>query len=104
MVTKTNLWRFLRGRGGLSGSFASLYLNPQDSFTVILLTNNRNSSVGDLTAAIDAILRGETFEIPKKSIEMTIRTEIWYNGFEHGMQVLESIRENEPEICDFENR
>ena len=89
---------------GQSDNFeASLYFNPKDQFRVLLLTNNRNSNVGDLTTAIDAILRGEPFEIPMKSIEMTIRTEIWYNGFEKGMRVLESIRKNEREIYDFEN-
>lgn len=82
---------------------ASLYVNVQDDYTVILLTNNRNSNVGDLTMAIDAILRGNPFEIPKKSIEMTIRTEIWYHGFDRGMQVLESIQKNKREIYDFEH-
>ena len=89
---------------GQSDNFeASLYFNPQDQFTILLLTNNRNSNVGDLTTAIDAILRGEPFEIPAKSIEMTLRTEIWYNGFQKGMDVLELIRKNEREIYDFEN-
>lgn len=82
---------------------ASLYVNPQDDYTVILLTNNRNSNVSDLTSAIDAILRGNPYEIPKKSIEMTIRTEIWYHGFDRGMQVLESIQKNEKDIYDFDN-
>ena len=89
---------------GLNDNFeASLYVNLQDGYTVILLTNNRNSNVGDLTTAIDAILRGNPYEIPKKSIEMTIRTEIWYHGFDRGMQVLESIQKNEKDIYDFDN-
>jgi CubicO group peptidase (beta-lactamase class C family) len=89
---------------GQSGNFeASLYYNPVDDFMVILLTNNRNSNVGDLTTNIDAILRGEPFEIPKKSIEMVLRTEIFYHGFEKGMQWYHHIRKNERDIYDFPN-
>lgn len=89
---------------GQSDNFeAAMYYNPQDEFTVILLTNNRNSNVGDLTSAIDAILRGETFEIPKKSIEMMLRTEIFYNGFEKGIQVYKSISKYERSIYDFKH-
>lgn len=89
---------------GQSDNFeASLYVNVKDQFTVLLLTNNRNSNVSDLTVAIDAILMGEPFEVPKKSIEMILRTEIWYNGFEQGMRFLDSIRKNKWDIYDFEN-
>ncbi len=89
---------------GASDNFeASLYHNFQDGFTVILMTNNRNSNVGDLTNAIDAILRGEAFEIPKKSIEMSLRTEIFYSGFEEGMQWYDSIKKYQRNIFDFEH-
>ena len=34
---------------------------------------------------------------------MTIRTEIFYKGFEKGMKLLDHIRNNEREIYEFEN-
>ena len=82
---------------------ASVYVNEKEKFTIILLTNNRNSNVGDLTSAIDAILRGEPFEIPKKSIEMSLRTEIFYNGYKKGIELFRQILDSERAIYDFEN-
>ena len=89
--------------GQLDNFEASLYVNRPEEFTILLLTNNRNSNVGDLRTAIDAILRGEPFEIPKKSIEMTLRTEILYNGYEQGLALFREILETERDIFDFDN-
>ena len=44
---------------------SSIYVNPADAFTVVLTTNVKNNNVGDLTTAIDAILRGEDFVTPE---------------------------------------
>lgn len=71
---------------------SSHYINLLDDFTVILMTNNKNFNVGDLTNAIDAILRNEPFTIPRKSLYMALRTETFYNGFESGIKLLTHIR------------
>lgn len=43
---------------------SSIYVNLVDDFTVVLTTNVKQNNVGDLTTAIDAILRNEDFVIP----------------------------------------
>ncbi len=89
---------------GQSGNYeASIYHNPVDKFTVIFLTNQRGNNLGDLTAGTDAILRGEEFEVPKKSIELSLRAKIYHKGYEKGMKFYDSIHKYTPEIYDFEN-
>lgn len=82
---------------------ASMYHNPEDDFTVVLLTNNKNFNVGDLTSAIDAILRGEPFQIPRKSIYMNLRTAIYYDGFVQAMKWYESVKASQRVMYDFAN-
>lgn len=79
---------------------SSHYINLKDDFTVILMTNNKNFNVGDLTNAIDAILRNEAFTVPRKSLYMALRTEIYYNGFESGKKLLTHIRSYKKELYD----
>lgn len=88
---------------GQSGNYeASFYCNTKEKFTVIFLTNQKGNNLGDLTNAVDAILRGENFSIPKKSIELSLRSRIYHHGFEAGMEFYEFIKKNEREIYEFE--
>ncbi|MDN7128246.1 beta-lactamase family protein [Pseudidiomarina sp. 1APR75-33.1] len=80
---------------------SSLYHNPGEQFTVLLLTNNKNFNVGSLTNAIDAILRGNEYSVPLASIYMNLRTRIFYDGYENAMQWYVDISSNEREIYDF---
>lgn len=82
---------------------ASLYVNLQDDIAIVLMTNNKNFNVGDLTTNIEAILKGKSFEIPKRSINMALRTEIFYNGYEKGMRLYEQIRKGERHMYDFDD-
>lgn len=89
---------------GLSEHFeASFYYNAMEKFTVIFLTNQRGNNLGDLTNAIDAILRGEKFSIPKKSIELSLRSRILRYGYKAGMDFYNRIRKEEFDIYDFKN-
>lgn len=81
---------------------ASYYYNTKDKFTVIFLTNQRGNNLGDLTNAVDAILRGEDFSIPKKSIELSLGSKIYHQGFEAGMEFYEFIKKNKREVYEFE--
>lgn len=93
------LWH---GHQGSSYNFeALLYVNRPKDITVILMTNNKNFNVGSLTMAIEAILSGEPFEIPKKSVYMDLRTEIYYNGFAKGILFYDDIRMNKRNAYDF---
>lgn len=79
---------------------SSHYVNPSDGFSVILMTNNKGFNVGDLTNGIAAILRGNDYEMPKKSLYMALRTEIFYRGFESGKKLLERISSDESDLYD----
>jgi CubicO group peptidase (beta-lactamase class C family) len=97
---ENNDWTMHYHHGSSYNFESSVYISPQDKFTVILMTNNKNFNVGGLTTAADAILRNEPFEIPKKSLYMALRTEIYYNGFESGKQLLAYIKNNEQDLYD----
>ena len=89
---------------GQSGNYeASFYYNEREKFMVIFLTNQKGNNVGDLTNSIDAILRGEEFSIPKKSIELSLRSKIYYEGYEAGMRFYDSIKKNSFDIYNFKN-
>ena len=89
---------------GQSGHFeTSIYYNALDKFTVIFLTNQRGNNLGDLTVATDAILRGEEFQIPKKSIELSLRAKIYHYGYEKGIKFYDSIQKYARDIYDFKN-
>ena len=70
---------------------------------MIFLTNQRGNNNGDLTNAVDAILRGEEFQVPKKSIELSLRSKIYNHGYEAGLKFYEAIKKNGSEIYDFQN-
>ncbi|HER40524.1 MAG TPA: hypothetical protein ENO10_04815, partial [Salinimicrobium catena] len=74
---------------------------PDPGYTIILLTNNRCNELGDHINAIDAILRGNEFEIPRRSIELSLRAKIFHEGYEAGMVFLNDIRRNEADIFNF---
>ena len=75
---------------------------PDPGYTIILLSNNRSNQLGDHINAIDAILRGQEFEIPKRSIELSLRTKIFYEDYEAGMDFLKRIRKDQTDIYNFE--
>ena len=75
---------------------------PDPGHTIILLTNNRCNELGDHINAIDAILRGEEFGIPKRSIELSLRAKILHEGYEAGAAFLNSIRKDQADIYNFQ--
>lgn len=75
---------------------------PDPGYTIILLTNNRCNQLADHINAIDAILRGNDFEIPKRSIELSLRAKIYHKGYKAGISFLDSIRKNAENIYNFQ--
>lgn len=74
---------------------------PDPGYTIILLTNNRCNELGDHINAIDAILRGNEFKIPKRSIELSLRAKIFHEGLKEGMEFLKNIRKEQAHIYNF---
>lgn len=85
----------LHWHSGSSYNFqSSLCYFPQDKFMILLMTNNKNMNLGDLTTAIEAILRGREFELPKKSLYLSLRTEAFYSGYEKALELYKDIKED----------
>ena len=74
---------------------------PDPGHTIILLTNNRCNELGDHINAIDAILRGQDFSIPKRSIELSLRAKIFHNGYDAGIKFLKEIRDHQADVFNF---
>lgn len=93
----------MQWHAGSSYNFeSSHYINSVDGFVVILMTNNKSFNVGDLTSSIDAILRNKPYEIPKKSLYLALRTEVFYHGFESGKKLLNDIIANERQLYELD--
>ncbi len=59
---------------GSSSDFEALtYSAPIENLSIILLTNNKNSRVFEIKDAIKAILKGEPYKTPKKSILLLVK-------------------------------
>ncbi|MFC0183569.1 CubicO group peptidase, beta-lactamase class C family [Pseudarcicella hirudinis] len=79
---------------------ALMYSNLQKDITIILMTNNQNFKVHALKDAILAILEGQPYKVPKKSIYLDIREKV-LNNFEQGIAFLNQIKASEQNKYDF---
>ena len=62
---------------GSSADFEALmYTLPSEDINIFLLTNNMNFKVFEIKDAIKAILKGEAYKMPKKSLLMALRKNI----------------------------
>ncbi len=63
--------------GGAITGFTSFILRvPEDGTAIILLDNRQSGALGKIAAAINALLHGEKYELPKERIEITVDTAI----------------------------
>lgn len=75
------------------------YLGSSDT-TILLLSNNQNFKLGELSAAIAAILDEQPYQIPKKSIYLDIRGKL-ERQFEDGLAFYRDLKWNKSENYDF---
>jgi CubicO group peptidase (beta-lactamase class C family) len=79
---------------------ALLFSSADDGTDIELLTNNQNFKLFQLKDAILAILHGQTYVVPKKSIYLDIREGLAAN-LQEGMANYLRLRESGKEIYDF---
>lgn len=90
------------GHIGSSYNFeAGYYANRADDLTVVILTNNKNFQIGSLAVAVEAMLKGDPYEVPKKSLYLALRTKIEREGYEAGAAFFREIRANARDVYDF---
>jgi CubicO group peptidase (beta-lactamase class C family) len=79
---------------------ALLYSDSTDPVTIVLLTNNQNFKLFQLKDSILAILHGQPYTVPKKSIYLDIREGLATN-FNQGMDAYLKLRSTGKDIYDF---
>jgi CubicO group peptidase (beta-lactamase class C family) len=86
---------------GSSGDFEALmYNNLVEKTTIILLTNNKNQKVFEIKDAIRAILKGEKYTVPKKSVFQAIQRQITNASFDEIMKAYHKVKSNNPTAFD----
>jgi tetratricopeptide (TPR) repeat protein len=79
---------------------ALTFSNDEDPAIIVLLTNNQNFKLFQLKDAIFAILHGQPYGVPKKSIYLDIREGL-ASDFNQGMQNYLQLRQSGKDIYDF---
>lgn len=86
--------------GSSSNYEAFIHYNKKENLIVILMTNNKNSRLQEITQAVENILKGVNFEIPKKSIYLAIRQKS-YENIEEGIKLYNDLKKNNFETYNF---
>ena len=81
---------------------SNIYYQSKNKRIVVLMTNNQNFKLGEITDAIIKILDDQPFTIPKKSIYLDIRGKLLDN-FQNGISFYEQIKSTQKEKYDFAN-
>ncbi len=87
--------------GGLNGFRTIIGRDLQHERTVIALTNNGSTYLGGLVEAVQNILYGKEYEIPKISIGQKIHSLIGKIGVEKAFEKYEYLKENKADEYEF---
>lgn len=88
---------------GTSFNYESfIHYNVKEDISIILLTNNKNFKVREITKSIENILIGKPFSIPQKSVYLTIRQKC-YDDVNEGIQFYKSLKKDYPDTYNFSN-
>jgi CubicO group peptidase (beta-lactamase class C family) len=89
---------------GQSRNFEALmFSNMDENLTVILLGNNVNEKVFEISDDIKAILKGESYSLPKKSFYTQYRKQLDSLKIEEFITLYHRTRSSQKEIYDVEN-
>lgn len=81
---------------------SQLYYNEEHALQVVLLTNNKNFKLNEITRAIESIIKNESYAIPKKSIYLSIR-ETAYRDTSKALKLYKKLKETSLSLYDFDN-
>lgn len=73
---------------------SSLAFFPETNHTILLMTNQKNMNEGDITNAIYDILKGQSFELPKRPLYLDIRTTAFYDGYESAISLFKKVKKD----------
>jgi tetratricopeptide (TPR) repeat protein len=69
---------------------------------VVLLTNNKNFKLDEITRAIESIVQSENYVLPKKSVYLSIR-QTAYDDIEQALKRYSDLKQASPTLYDFDN-
>lgn len=75
--------------GGINGFNTLITRMPQDKSTVILLNNTGRAPLDDITIAINGILHGATYDLPKQSLAKSVYNKILDTDLKTGLAFYE---------------
>jgi CubicO group peptidase (beta-lactamase class C family) len=81
---------------------SQIYYNEKPDLQVVLLTNNKNFKLDKITRAIESIVQNEHYEMPKKSLYLSIR-QTAYDDIEQALTLYSKLKKTNPELYDFDN-
>ena len=89
---------------GSSRSYESIvYSDLQEKTMVVLMTNSKSLKIGEIAEAILNIVKDEDYEIPQKSVYLTIR-EKTYNNVDDGIAYYKSLKKSNFDTYNFSNQ
>jgi CubicO group peptidase (beta-lactamase class C family) len=91
-----------RHQGSHNNFESLLYVNAKLDVQIVMLTNNKNFKLDQLTTAIESILQNTDYTIPKKSLYLTIR-HTTYDDVDEGIKLYNHLKETALELHDFDN-
>ncbi len=84
-------------------NFESLvYYNAELDLQVILLTNNKNFRLDNIISAVESIVQGKSYDVPKKSLYLAIR-QTAYDDVGQGVKFYFELKETKRDLYDFDN-
>lgn len=88
---------------GSSADFEALmYIAPAEDISIILMTNNMNYKVFEIKDAINAILKGKPYKMPKKSLQMALRKTVDTDTIEEILSKYNQLKATQADDFNFE--
>jgi len=82
--TKDSIYTISHG-GGINGFNTNISRAPSDKSLVVLLNNTGGAPLNEMTRSIRGILKGKTYDLPKKSLAYDVLSVIQGEGIEAGI-------------------
>jgi len=79
--------------GGINGFNTNISRSPSDKTLIVLLNNTGGAPLNQMTQSIRAILKGKTYDLPKKSVAYDVLGVIQSEGIEAGTAQYNKIKD-----------
>ena len=81
--------------GGINGFNTNISRSPSDKTLIVLLNNTGGAPLNQMTQSIRGILKGKTYDLPKKSVAYDVLGVIQSEGIEAGIAQYHKIKEDD---------